>query len=87
MLKFFFGRHQSRKDGKRAGHDWSHDPLAHPAIVAMSACALADLPLVPPPSDGHDCPAGSTTSPRAGEVRGTERISGDQLAKRPASAP
>ena len=73
MLKFFFGRHQSRKDRKRAGHDWSHDPLAHPAIVAMSACALADLPLVPPPSDGHDCPAGNTTSPRAGEAWGTER--------------
>ena len=86
MLKFFFGRHQSRKDRKRAGHDWSHDPLAHPAIVAMSARELADLPLVPPPSDGHDCPAGSTTSPRAGEV-GRSGLSGDQLAKRPASAP
>lgn len=73
MLKFFFGRHQSRKDRKRAGHDWSHDPLAHPAIVAMSARELADLPLVPPPSDGHSCPADSTTSRQAGEAWRTER--------------
>ncbi|WP_454744268.1 hypothetical protein [Ciceribacter selenitireducens] len=73
MLKFFFGRQQSRGVWKRADDDWSRDPLAHPAIAAMSARELADLPLVPPPSDGRDCQAVSRKSPRAGKAMGTDR--------------
>ncbi len=75
MLKFFFGRQQSRRDWKRADDDWSQDPLAHPAIAAMSARELADLPLVPPPSDGRDCQAFSRQSPRAGgAMRGDRNV-------------
>lgn len=85
MLEFFFGRQQSRRDWKRADDDWSRDPLAHPAIAAMSARELADLPLVPPPSE--------TIKRSAGRTRGLAKpwaeteLSGDQLANRPASAP
>lgn len=73
MLKFFFGREQSRRDWKRADDDWSRDPLAHPAIAAMSARELADLPLVPPPGDRHDYQAVSRKTPRAGEAMGRDR--------------
>ncbi|MDH4414166.1 MAG: hypothetical protein QE484_12720 [Rhizobium sp.] len=27
--------------------DWRHDPSGHPALMAMSARELADLPMVP----------------------------------------
>jgi len=73
MLKFLFGRQQSRKNWRPADEDWSRDPLAHPDIAAMSARALADLPLVPPPSDGHDYEAVSRKSPRSGEAMGRNR--------------
>lgn len=73
MLKFFFGRQQSRGNWKQTDDDWSRDPLAHPAIAAMSARELADLPLVPPPSDGRDRQTFSGKSPQAGEAMGRDR--------------
>jgi hypothetical protein len=39
-----------RKIGGAQGcneQDWRHDPMGHPALLAMSARELADMPMVP----------------------------------------
>ena len=45
MLKFSWRKLQGAQGFKE--RDWRHDPLGHPALLAMSAQELADLPMVP----------------------------------------
>lgn len=49
MLKFLWSLARSRSIGRPQPQDdeeiWRRDPLAHPALQAMSERELADLPL------------------------------------------
>ncbi|MEZ5668032.1 MAG: hypothetical protein R3F55_11480 [Alphaproteobacteria bacterium] len=53
-----FARGRSRPHGGRRRHDacrcWCSDPLAHPALRAMTADQLADLPFDPRAIDPGD---------------------------------